>query len=82
MSFDRSHECCLFTAYESAGAESDVEIEIEACAEYVFAEQSVFSGLVYRDRKSFNGDRIFSSDIDVTLVRSDGISGDSHRFDN
>ncbi len=82
MTFDRSHKGSLFAAYESSCAETYLYIEGEISAEYVFAQQAAFSCLFDSYFKSFNGYRIFSADINVSLFCTDSISCDSHSLDN
>ena len=54
----------------------------KACAEDVVAEKALFFRLLDGDFKTVNGDRIFCTNVDITFVSTDGITGDSHCFEN
>ncbi len=81
MAFDGGDQCCLFTTHECTCAESQFQIEAEIGAENVLAQQSVFLCLIYGYLESFHSDGILGSDIDISLVRSDGIARYGHCLD-
>ena len=82
MTLDRGHKSCFLTADECTCAESDLDIEIKACAEDVLAEKSSFSCLLKSYGESVNGNRILCTNVNEALVCADSVSGDSHSLDD
>jgi hypothetical protein len=80
FAFDRSDQCGLLAANERAGPFLDLDLEIEARAEDVVAQQAAFFRLPQRDSQPLQGQRVFRAAIDVTLAGADGVSGDGHAF--
>ena len=78
VSFDGGHQCGLFTANECAGTQSQVDIEIEIRTEKILAQQSVFSCLTNRNAETIYGDWILCTNVDITLICADCVSGNSH----
>ena len=82
LAFDRGHQSGLLAAYERARAQTQLDVEIEAGAEDILAEQAVFMRLIDRDLQSLDSDRILRTDIDVALGGADRVACDRHRFQN
>ena len=78
VALDGGHQRGLLAADESAGAQTEVDIEVKAGAEDVLAQQSVFPGLLDGDLETVNGDGVLGPDVDVALVGADGVAGDGH----
>ena len=72
----------LFAADESAGAEFDVDVEIESRAHDVLAEEAELTSLVDGQLQTGNRERVFRADIDETVLGADGIATDGHGFDD
>jgi len=68
VTLDRGHERSFLTAYESACSEPYAEVELKIAAEYIFAEHTVFPCLVDGLLKPLNGNRVFSSYVDIALI--------------
>ena len=56
--------------------------EAEAGAEDVVAEQTEFLRLLDREFQTGDGDRVLRTDVEVTVLRADGVAGDHHTFDD
>ena len=82
MPFDGGHQSGLFAADESARAETDVEVEVKARAEDVLAQKPVFARLFDGDGQALYRDGVFRADVNITLIRADGVCRDRHRFDD
>ena len=82
VTFDRGEKSGFFAANECACAETESDLEVEACAEDVVAENAVFFSLLDSDFETVNGDRIFCTNVDVTFVSADCVTCDSHCFEN
>ena len=82
LAFDGGHQGCFFAADKSAGAETQLDIEVESGVKDVVAEQTIFLRLLDRDAETLDSDRIFGTDVDVTLVGADRVAGDRHGFEN
>ena len=82
MSFDTRHQSGFFAANESAATETDLQIEVVTGLQNVFTEKPVFLRLVDGYLKSLDGYGIFGTDINVTLMTADGVTGYGHGFDD
>ena len=82
LAFDGGHERGLFAAHECAGAEADLKVEIKAGIEDIFAKQAILSRLVDGNLETVNRDGVLCTDVDVALRCADGVTGDSHGFDD
>ena len=76
------HESGFLAADESAGAETDKQVEVEAGLKDVLAQEAVVSGLLDGDVQTLDGDGVLSADIDVAFAGTDGIAGNGHGFDD
>ena len=65
---------------ERAGAQADVDVEVEAGAEDVIAQQAVLMGLFNGFLQALYGDGILRTNVDPAFVRADGVSADRHGF--
>ncbi len=81
IAFDRRQQRRLFAAHERPGAHADLDVEIEAGAEDVLAQQPALSRLGQGDLQSLDGQRIFGPDVDIAHLRPDRMAGDGHAFD-
>ena len=62
------HQRGFFAADESAGAQTDVDIKVEAGAENVLAQQAVFASLIDGDLQALHGDGVLGADVDIALM--------------
>ncbi len=72
----------FFTADERAGAEANVDLEAEIAAQNVFAQQTCRAGLGQGGFQTVDRQRIFRADVDIPLAGADGVSGQTHAFDD
>ena len=63
----------LLAADEGAGAPVHLDVEVEAGAEDVLAEQAVLLGLLDGERQVLHRQGILLADVDVALVGADGV---------
>src|SRR3954471_24342241 len=82
LSFERFHQCRLFANFIGAGAGVPIAIELLARAEDVVAEKALGIGIINRLLHDSEQIAILAADVDVSLLRADGESGDDHAFDN
>ena len=82
LALDGGHQSGFLAAHESAGAQTDVQIKIEAGAKDVLAQQAVFASLVDGDLQALHRDGIFRADVDIALVSADGVAGDGHGLEH
>ena len=82
LAFHRVDKGGLFAADESTGTVAELDIEVEAAAEDVLAEEAVFAGLLDGDLEAVDGEGIFGTDVDETLGGADGVAADGHSFDD
>ena len=80
VAFNRGHQSGFLAADECACAQSQVDIKVKAGAEDILAQQAVFSRLFNRNLQTMDCDRVFSTDIDVTLRSADCITSNRHCF--
>ena len=81
LALDRRHERSLFTADEGARAHADLEVEVEARAHDVVAQQAVLARLVEREVEALDGQRVLGAHVDVALMRADRVGADDHALD-
>ena len=82
LAFDGAHEGGFFAAHECAGAHHDFDVEVEAGAEDVLAEQAVLIGLVDGLADALDGERVLGAAVDDAFVRADRAGADRHAFDD
>ena len=78
MAVDRGNQRSLLTADKGAGAKAQLNVEIKAGTQDIFAQQAIFAGLANGHLEAVYGDRIFSADVDISLIGADGIAGNRH----
>ncbi len=78
VALDGGHQRGLLAADEGAGAQAELDVEVEAGAEDILAQQAVFPGLLDGDLQALDRDGVLGADIDIALVGADGIAGDGH----
>ena len=78
VALDGGHQRGLLAADEGAGAQAQLDIKVKAGAEDIVAQQAVFTGLLDGDLQTLDGDGVLGTDIDIALVRADGIAGNGH----
>ena len=81
LTFDRGHKSGFFAANKCACAKTNIEVEVKSGIENIFAEKAVFTSLFKSNFKSAYCDRVFGTNVDVTLVSADSVTSDSHSFD-
>ena len=82
LAFHRVDQSSLFTADESAGTVAELDVEVEASAEDVVAEEAVFASLVDGYFQTLDGEGIFGADVDQTFAGTDGVAADGHSLDD
>ena len=82
VTLDRLEKSRLFAADERAGAEAELDVEIEVAAENLLAQKSEVAGLLDGDLETLNGERIFRADVDVALRSADREARDGHGFED
>ena len=78
MAFDGGHQRSFLAADEGAGAQAQLNIKGKAGAEDIVTQKAVFTGLLNGDLQTVDGDGVLGTDIDIALVRADGIAGNGH----
>ena len=78
---DGAHEGGLFAADEGAGAHADLEVELEAGAHDVLAEQAHLAGLVDGVLQPLDRQRVLGPQVDEALLGADGVGADGHALD-
>ena len=81
IALDGSRQRRAFAADEGAGAPVDVHMEIEVGAQNVVTQQAGLFQLADGAPQTGNGHGIFGTDIDIAVLRLDGVAGDHHAFD-
>ena len=82
VALDGGHQRGLLAADEGAGAHADLEVEVEAGAQDVLAQQAVLARLLDGVLEPLDGQRVLGAHVDVALVRADGVGGDGHALDD
>ena len=82
VTFDGGEKSGFFAAYECACAKTECDLEAEICAENMIAENACFFSLLDRNFKTVYSDGVFCTNVDVTFVSTDRVTGDRHRFEN
>ena len=81
LTFNRVQECRFFTAYECACAKTKVHAEGEVRTQNVIAEQAEFFRLLDCHVQSIYRDRVFRTNVEITVLRADCITCNHHTFD-
>ena len=81
VALDGSRQRGAFAADERAGAPVDVQMEIEVGAQDVVTQQSGLFQLADGIAKAGDGHGILGTDVDIAVLRLDGITGNHHAFD-
>ncbi len=82
LAFDRVLEGRALAADEGAGAEAQLDVEVEAAPEDVVPQKAHLAGLADRDLEALDGEGVFRADVDVALVRAHGVAADDHRLED
>ena len=72
----------LFAADEGACADADLDVEIEAGAHDVLAQQAFLPGHPHGILQTVDGDGILGTDVDNAVVCADGVAADQHTFND
>src|SRR6185369_5578137 len=81
QAFDGTHQRARFARDEDADVEMQLDVEVEARTEDVFAEQSVFPGLRERLLDVLDQLRRVVAGVDVALMRADREGADDQAFE-
>ena len=81
LALDGAHEGGLLAADEGARAHADLEVELEVGAHDVLAQETVLAGLLDGILQTLDGQRVLGPQVDVALLRADGIGADGHALD-
>ena len=73
LALDRVDQRRLLAADERPGAEPDLQIEIEARAQDVLAQQAVLAAQADRVLDPLDGQRVLGADVDVALMGADRV---------
>ena len=82
LALDRVDQRRLLAADEGPGAEADLQVEVEAGAEDVLAQQPALAALVDGVLDPLDGQRVLGADVEEALVRADGVAADDHPLDD
>ena len=82
LALDGSHEGGLLAAHEGAGAHADLQVEGEAAAEDVRAQEAPLPRLLDGNAQALDGQGILGPDIGVALAGPDGVARDDHGLDD
>ena len=82
LALDRVDQRRLLAADEGPGAQADFQVEIEARAEDVLAQQAPLAALLDRPLDPLDGHRIFGADVEEALLGADGEAADDHPLDH
>jgi len=80
--FQRGHQGGRFSADEGPAAAVQADVEIEAAAEDVLAEESQFSGLADGKGQVLDRQGVLVADVDVSLGGADRVTAEDHAFDH
>ena len=79
-SFDRGEQCRLFAADKRAGAETNLDIEIEGRIADAAAQQTAPPRLAQGSGQPRYGQRILRAHVDESLARANRVGCDRHAF--
>ena len=82
LALDRGDQGRLLAGDERAGALDDLEVEVEARAQDVLAEEAVLPGLGDGDLDALDGQGVFVADVDEALRGADGLGPDDHALED
>ena len=82
LAFERFHQRRLFAHFVGACAGVHEDVEIDARAEDVLADEAARVGVGHRVFHDLDQIAIFAAQIDVAGLRADGEGGDHHAFDD
>ena len=82
LAFDGVQQGCLLTADECSCTESEMAAEAEVCSQDVVAQKTDLLGLPDCDPQSLDCDGILGSDIEITVLCTDRVTGDDHSLDD
>ena len=82
FSFDGLHQGGFLAADEGPGSHANFQVEIEAAAEDVLTQQAVISRLLNCHAQRVDGDGVLGANVEVTLLRADGVGRDDHALDD
>jgi hypothetical protein len=82
QALQRGHQRRRFAANECAAAAADLDVEREAAAQNVVAQQAQRVHLIERDVGVVHGERIFVAHVNVALPAADGVRADDHAFEH
>ena len=82
LALDRGDQRGLLAADERAGALLDLEVEVQAAAEDVVAEQAALLRRLDRHAQALDGERVLGAHVDVAVVGADGVAADDHALEH
>ena len=80
-SFQRADQCGFFAADECARALDQLDVEVEAAAQDILAEQAVVPGLRDGHVQPVDRQRVFGADIDDAMRGAGDVAADGHAFE-
>ena len=81
LAFERGDQRRLFAADEGARALHHFDVEVEAAAQDVLAQQAVFAGLLDGAVQPVDGQRIFGAHVDDALGGAHDVAADDHALE-
>src|ERR1035437_8536139 len=78
LAFDGSDQGGLFATDEGAGADANVDAELETLLQHAASQQVLALGLLDGGLQPLYGQPILAAHVDVALLRADGVAGDGH----
>src|ERR1043165_5645043 len=82
LALDGFKECGLFSTNVCARTRMQMHMKIEICVENMIAEEPIFLCLFDGMLQTSVGKTIFTADINVSFIGTEGVAGDCHGFQN
>ena len=82
LALDGGDERGLLAAHEGAGALDDLDVEVEAAAQDVLAQEAALARLVDGALEALDRQGVLGADVDVAVAGADGVGGDDHALEH
>ena len=82
LALDGVEQRRLLAADERASAQAQMTVKAEVGAQYVLAQQALLPGLGDGDAQALDRDGILRADIEIAVLRADGVACDHHALDH
>ena len=77
-----SDEARLLADDVGARAFDDAQLAVESAAQHVLAHEAVSAGVFEGEAHPLDGERVFGTDVDETVLGTGGLGGDKHPLDD